>query len=201
MKVATGQPIASVLAAKPEEGERAMKMNSTAGLQQLIDREAIRELVLCYSRAIDRKDMALLRDLYTGDATDQHGPTFTGDAEAFYAMIENSLPQLPYTGHHVCNHMVNVEGDEGNGEVYALAWHYIPDPGNSGQMLNDIQIVRYIDNYRRCADAKWRFSRRLVTFELHTAQPFTGDGLLVSGPDDPSYEVCKHALFQRGPRP
>ena len=25
-------------------------------IQQLIDREAIRDLVLCYSRAIDRKD-------------------------------------------------------------------------------------------------------------------------------------------------
>jgi len=169
-------------------------------LQKLIDKDAIRELVLCYSRAIDRKDVELLRDLYTEDATDSHGTSFDGPAGAYCDFIARSLPYMQYSGHHVCNHLIGVEGDAGNGEVYALAYHYIPDQKNSGHWLEDFMAVRYIDNYRRCTDGKWRFSKRVVTYDLHTVRPFEGDGLLGTSAVDPSYEVCKPRLFQRGPR-
>lgn len=169
-------------------------------LQQLIDKDAIRDLVLRYSRAIDRKDVELLRDLYTEDATDTHGTSFDGPADAYCDFIARSLPYMQYSGHHVCNHMVSVEGDEGNGEVYALAYHYIPDREMPGKWVEDFMAVRYIDNYRRCADGKWRFSKRVVTYDLHIVRPFDGDGLLGSSPVDPSYEVCTQRFFQRGPR-
>lgn len=169
-------------------------------LHKLIDKNAIRDLVLCYSRAIDRKDVELLRDLYTEDATDTHGTTFDGPAGAYCDFIARSLPYMQYSGHHVCNHLISVEGDTGNGEVYALAYHYIPDQKNPGNWLEDFMAVRYIDNYRRCADGKWRFSKRVVTYDLHTVRPFEGDGLLGTSAVDPSYEVCKQRLFQRGPR-
>ncbi|MEO6094040.1 MAG: nuclear transport factor 2 family protein [Novosphingobium sp.] len=167
-------------------------------LRQLIDKDAIRELVLCYSRAIDRKDVALLRDLYTDDATDSHGDSFDGSAEDYCTFIERALPYMPYSGHHVCNHLVSVEGDEGNGEVYALAYHVVPAP--DGGQEEDFMAVRYIDNYRRCTDGKWRFSRRVVTYDLQIRRPFTGGGLLGLGDKDPSYEVCPQPLFQRGAR-
>lgn len=167
-------------------------------LQQFIDKDAIRDLVLCYSRAIDRKDVELLKDLYTEDATDTHGDSFDGPAEDYCKFIEASLPHMPYSGHHVCNHMISVDGDEGNGEVYALAYHVIPN--RDGDREEDFMAVRYIDNYRRCADGKWRFSKRVVTYDMHIVRPFDGDGLLGSSPVDPSYEVCKQRFFQRGPR-
>ncbi|MBU6268285.1 MAG: nuclear transport factor 2 family protein [Sphingomonadales bacterium] len=171
-----------------------------AAIQTLLDKEAIRELVLLYSRAIDRKDVALLRDLYTDDATDTHGTSFDGPADAYCDFIEKSLPYMNYSGHHACNHLISVEGDEGNGEVYAIALHYIPDQKNPGQMIEDFMAVRYIDNYRRCADGKWRFSKRVITYDMHMTRPFDGDGLLGTSPVDPSYGVCAQRLFQRGPR-
>ena len=171
-----------------------------AAMQTLLDKEAIRELVLCYSRAIDRKDIALLRDLYTEDATDSHGDSFDGSAQDYCKFIEASLPHMPYSGHHVCNHMISVAGGEGNGEVYALAYHVIPDQSGGGGHEEDFMAVRYIDNYRRCTDGKWRFSRRVVTYDLQIRRPFTGGGLLGLGDKDPSYEVCPQRLFQRGPR-
>jgi ketosteroid isomerase-like protein len=170
------------------------------GLQKLIDKDAIRDLVLCYSRAIDRKDVELLRDLYTDDATDTHGTSFDGPADAYCEFIAQALPHMNYSGHHVCNHMVSVEGDVGNGEVYCLAIHYIPDQKNPGKMIEDFMTVRYIDNYRRCADGKWRFSKRVVTYDMHIERPFDGDGLLGSSEVDPSYLELKQRFFQRGPR-
>ena len=169
-----------------------------SALQTLIDREAIRDLVLCYSRAIDRKDVELLRDLYTEDATDSHGDSFDGPANAYCDFIERSLPHMPYSGHHVCNHMISVNGDEGCGEVYALAFHVIPTA--SGEREEDFMCVRYIDNYRRCANGTWRFSKRVVTYDMQLRRPFTGGGLMGLGAADPSYEVCTDRFFQRGPR-
>jgi ketosteroid isomerase-like protein len=172
----------------------------TDRLQELLDKEDIRTLVLLYSRAIDRKDPALLRDLYTEDATDSHGTSFDGPADAYCDFIERALPHMPYSGHHVCNHLISVDGDEGNGEVYAIALHYIPDRATPGAMIEDFMAVRYIDNYRRCADGKWRFSKRVVTYDMHMTRPFDGDGLLGTSPVDPSYAVCLQRLFQKGAR-
>jgi ketosteroid isomerase-like protein len=175
-------------------------MHSDPAIQQLIDREAIRDLVLCYSRAIDRKDPQLLRDLYTEDATDSHGDSFDGPADKFCEFIEASLPHMTYSGHHACNHMIAIDGDRAEGEVYALAFHVLPDRDNPGGQIEDFMCVRYIDNYRRCADGKWRFTKRVVTYDMQLQRPFTGKGLMGLGAADPSYEVCRLPFFQRGMR-
>ncbi len=167
-------------------------------LRTLLDKEAIRELVLLYSRAIDRQDSGLLRDLYTEDATDTHGDTFDGRAADYCAFIEGAFPHMPYSGHHVCNHLVAVEGDRGCGEVYALAWHLIPT--REGGREEDMMAVRYIDDYRRCRDGRWRFSKRVVSYDLRIRRPFDGGGVLGLGAADPSYDLCPSALFKRGPR-
>jgi ketosteroid isomerase-like protein len=167
-------------------------------LQVLIDREAIRDLVLCYSRAIDRKDIALLRDLYTDDATDTHGDSFAGNAEDYCKFIEGALPHMPYSGHHVCNHMIDIKGDQGWGEVYCLAFHVLPTA--TGDREEDFMCVRYMDNYRRCQDGKWRFAKRVVTYDMQLRRPFTGGGLMAPGAADPSYQECTSPFFQRGAR-
>lgn len=167
-------------------------------LQALIDKDDIRELVLLYSRAIDRQDIELLRDLYTEDATDTHGDSFDGSAQDYCAFIARSFPHLPYSGHHVCNHLIAVEGDEASGEVYALAWHLIPTRESAHE--EDFMAVRYVDNYRRCADGRWRFSRRVVTYDFKLRRPFDGGGTFGQREKDPSYAVCTQRLFRRGAR-
>jgi ketosteroid isomerase-like protein len=176
-----------------------MTLDTTA-LQRLIDKDAIRDLVLGYSRAIDRKDIALLRDLYTVDATDSHGDSFDGGAKEYCDFIERALPHMPYSGHHVCNHLISVDGDEGNGEVYALAYHLIPDREHPGGFIEDFMCVRYIDRYRREADGQWRFAKRVVTYDVQTKRPFDGKFRNMLERIDPSYEVCSQRAFQKGPR-
>lgn len=172
-----------------------------AALQTLLDKEAIRELVLLYSRAIDRKDPDLLHDLYTEDATDTHGTDYSGSAEGFCAFMDASWPYLRFSGHHACNHLISVDGHVACGEVYAIAEHCLPDAANPGQWVEDFLIVRYLDNYRRCADGKWRFSKRKVVYDMHVTRPFHGDGDLGgNGGLDPSYGELPLRLFARGAR-
>ena len=58
-----------------------------AALARLIAKDEIRDLALLYSRAIDRKDVELLRDLYTEDATDTHGDSFDGPQKDYCDFI------------------------------------------------------------------------------------------------------------------
>jgi ketosteroid isomerase-like protein len=172
-----------------------------AALQALIDKDAIRDLVLLYSRAIDRKDGALLRDLYTEDATDTHGTDFSGTASEFCTFMDSSWPHLRYSGHHACNHLIEVQGDVACGEVYAIAEHCLPDAAKPDAWIEDFLIVRYLDTYRRCEDGKWRFSKRKVVYDMHIKRPFNGDGDLgSSGAIDPSYGELPMRLFARGAR-
>src|ERR1700722_4491047 len=127
----------------------------------LVAKEEIRELVMLYSRGCDRNDMELLRTLYASDATDSHDRTFDGPANQYIDFLERSLPHLRYSGHHVCNHLISVDPQrrEGEGEVYALAWHIYPD--RQGGLVEDFMCVRYIDRYRK-VDDRWRFAQRVV---------------------------------------
>ena len=175
-------------------------MSLDPALQSLIDKDAIRDLVLAYSRAIDRKDIRLLRDLYTADATDDHGDSFSGPATDYCDFIAKALPFIPYSGHHVCNHLISVDGDEACGEVYAFALHLIPDRQSPGALIEDFMAVRYIDNYRREGDGKWRFSKRIVTYDVQIQRPFDGKFRDMLKGADPSYAVCTHPAFQPGAR-
>jgi hypothetical protein len=164
-------------------------------LATLVAKEEIRELALLYSRGVDRKDAALLRTLYTQDATDTHGDTFDGNAEDYVQFLERSFPYMPYSGHHVCNHLVSVDGDEGEGELYALAYHVIPD--GKGGFVEDFMCVRYLDRYRK-DDGRWRFSQRVVTYDLRSRRPISAPNAAES--EDPSFTALKSRLFARGPR-
>jgi ketosteroid isomerase-like protein len=168
-------------------------------LDTLIAKEAIRELVLHYSRGVDRKDVALLRDLYTADATDTHGDSFDGPAEAYCDFLEASMPYMRYSGHHVCNHLISVTGDSGEGEVYALAYHVIPD--GQGGWTEDFMAVRYIDRYARESDGKWRFAKRVVTYDMRVRRLYEHPvGEATDPAADPSYTELMASVFGRGKR-
>lgn len=167
-------------------------------LNTLIAKDEIRELALLYSRGVDRKDGPLLRTLYTEDATDTHGDTFDGSAKDYVDFLERSFPYMPYSGHHVCNHLISVNGNEGNGEVYAIAYHIIPD--GKGGWLEDLMSVRYIDNYRKEHDNRWRFAKRVVTYDMRNRRPIAAPDTNKVADGDPSYAELKSRLFARGER-
>ena len=168
-------------------------------LQVLIAKDAIRELAQLYSRGVDRKDIDLLKTLYTKDATDHHGSHFDGSADAYIDFLAKSLPHIHVGGHFICNHLISViDAANAEGEVYALAYHYIPD--GKGGSLRDVAGVRYIDRYRQ-ENSRWFFAKRVVSFDFRDVKPVPNPATPAGNPaDDPSYATLTSRLFARGAR-
>jgi hypothetical protein len=174
-------------------------------MQLLIDKDAIRDLVLRYSRGVDRQDFALLRSLYTQDAVeDNHAGLFTGSAEAYVDWLESSLPRVAMTTHAVQNHLIVVEDEiHAQGEVYVLAYHRLPAEG--GGWFDQIHGSRYLDHYEK-RNGRWLFARRSVAIDWKRRGPSSWDsdhldvlGMPLGTHDaaDPSYHILENMHFAR----
>ena len=168
-----------------------------SALAVLLAKDEIRELAMLYARGVDRKDAALLRTLYTHDATDTHGDSFDGSAEEYVKFLERAFPHMRYSGHHICNHLISVDGDQGEGEVYAIAMHVIPD--GQGGWQEDLMCVRYLDRYR-CEGGRWRFAQRTVTYDFRNRRPVAVAGTAPDPARDASLTALTSRLFAAGPR-
>lgn len=165
--------------------------------QLMMDKEAIRELALLYCRGVDRKDYALLRTLYTKDGTDTHGRHFDGPADEYVDFLEQALQTARIGAHYLCNHLIEVDGDQAQGEVYALGFHQMPD--EAGKMHEEFVGVRYLDHYRK-ENGQWRFASRNVMFDLESIKPITSTAPVPVPEDDSSYHDLTARAFNRGER-
>lgn len=149
--------------------------DDSAVLQRLWAKEAIRDLVLRYCRAIDRKDYAALAALYHHDATDDHGVMFCGLASDFIDWLPGMLDTMEATVHSVSNHLIRVNGDTAVGEVYCHAYHrYLGETGMEELLIGG----RYLDRYEQ-RQGEWRFSHRKIVADWNELRPSRTD---FSGP-------------------
>lgn len=179
-------------------------------LRRLRERQAIVELVECYSRAVDRRDFALLESLYTEDGIDDHAGLYCGPVAGFVAWLEQALEGVDATTHHVHNATLAFDDDDpdaAEGEIYVSAYNRLRDPDGSLSELE--QGLRYLDHYRRDAARGWRFARRTVVCDWARHGPafwdpahplLAGKRFGHGGADDPSYAVLESPVFARGPR-
>lgn len=179
---------------------------NAASIQALLDKEAIRELVLKYCRAADRHDSEAMRALYFDDALDDHGSYFSGLAMEFIDKLPEIQAPMQILHHNVTTHNIELDPQNPNyaeGEVYILAMHQATTP--DGELIDFIIGGRYLDKYEK-RDGVWKFSHRAILADwckLAAPSDITLDdgiiaGALVGKPGtaDPSYDFF--SLFKRG---
>jgi ketosteroid isomerase-like protein len=136
--------------------------NSTLLLEQLLDREAIRECMYRYCRGIDRQDEAALRSAYWPDATDRHGP-YQGSASGF---IDWALDKLATQGersvHNITNLSITLHGAQAAVETYFLALQR--DRDATGTAREVFLAGRYVDRFEKRGD-EWRIAARTVVYD------------------------------------
>ncbi len=158
-------------------------------VKDLIEKEAIRELLLRYCHAVDRKDYEMLRSTYFEDAYDDHG-SFKGSRDEFVTWVERRHEHIDQSMHFIGNCLIEVAGDVAFAETYCLGLQQLgPGADETRQMYDDgidddasryLTVgCRYADRIEK-RDGEWRIAHRTVIIEsvrVHREPqiPFHGD--------------------------
>ncbi|MEM9706909.1 MAG: nuclear transport factor 2 family protein [Pseudomonadota bacterium] len=144
---------------------------------RLAAKDEIRDLVLRYCRAIDRRNFDALPPLFSVDALDDHGAYYQGPAAGFIEALPEIMAPMKVTSHQVFNHLIALEGDHAEGEVYVQAFHHYDD--ENGDPIDATVGGRYLDKYCR-EEGVWRFCHRKIVLDWNAIGPSRCDW------DDPS---------------
>ncbi len=165
-----------------------------AAVQALLDKQSICELLMRYSRAMDRRDWDLAKAVYWPDAVDDH-IQYRGDVAGFIEHAANFLVDMP-TMHLLGNILIDLEGaNRAFSETYFHAYHDIP--GEGGRQ-NLILWGRYLDSHEK-RGGEWKISSRTLALDAYSTTPGTSDwangmfsGIRTRGgekPHDPLYRL------------
>jgi 3-phenylpropionate/cinnamic acid dioxygenase small subunit len=128
-------------------------------VQELLDRQAIHDVVLRYARGLDRHDHEIYASVYHEDGIDRHGE-FIGRRDEFVKWgIDLLASEWDAHTHFITNHRVDIDGDVAHSECYALFAQRRRD-----RPVVDIGGARYIDRLER-RNGEWRVAARECVIE------------------------------------
>jgi len=164
-----------------------------AEIRTLLDRAQIHDVLMRYSRGVDRGDGELVLSVFHPDAT-----LDMGRAPMAPASLAEGITKMVATGtmHFIGNEYVEVDGDSASGETYFISYATITT--DSGKPATRTRAGRYLDRWER-RDGEWRILRRLLVEEWSrvdelpapTAPPPGRVGL--RSKDDPVYSFGAEA--------
>ncbi|MET0240768.1 MAG: nuclear transport factor 2 family protein [Sphingobium sp.] len=180
-----------------------MDATMEARLQEMIDREDIRQVMLRYARGLDRMDAQLARSCYFDDAIEDHG-RFVGFPDDFIAYAANVSRLYLSTQHSITNHWCDLDGDDAWCETYYIFTGIASDPPHF------MSTGRYVDHFQR-RDGEWRIAGRVTvvegTFDLPDSAvtaalpPVYGPGETDPATRDRSDVSYRRPLHPRPPKP
>jgi hypothetical protein len=136
--------------------------------RQLLDKDAIRDVLTRVSRGVDRLDPETLRGAYWPDAQ-VYSCFFDGPIEAFIGWLQSAFPLREIgASHNICNVKIDVDGDTAWGETYFLGSSENRPEG--GEPFNNISSGRYLDRFEKRGD-EWRIRQRTFVYEWTARLP------------------------------
>jgi len=139
-------------------------MSQDHAIQQLLDKQAITEVLYRYARSCDRADEELMHSCFHADSTHRHG-RYDGPSRDFVGFAMGIIRGTKLERHQITNVMIELDGDTAFSECQYEAYHRQPNP-DTGEDEDYFQGGRFIDRLER-RDGEWRIAARigLVDFE------------------------------------
>jgi 3-phenylpropionate/cinnamic acid dioxygenase small subunit len=131
------------------------------GLQALLDRAAIHDLLMQYARGVDHRDLELVASCFAADAV-YDGSLGSGGIDVVLAALRERMPRYRTTMHFLTNPLIAVQGDTATCETYALVYHRLESEDDAEDFIVG---VRYLDELARRAEG-WRIVCRRTAMEF-----------------------------------
>jgi len=128
---------------------------------ELLDKQAVHEVMLRYLRGVDRLDPDLIQSAYHPDAEDDHGGKFFSGAGIGEAIVPLVAELFASTVHLLGNHLVDLQGDVAYSESYVLGYYTAVD--EQGDYIL-VRALRYVDELVKTA-GEWKIKRRRLIRE------------------------------------
>jgi ketosteroid isomerase-like protein len=133
----------------------------------LIEKDAIRDVIYRYCRAVDRCDRELMKACYWPDARDNHG-FYCGNAHSFTDYVIPVLEQALSTTHAISNIILELDGDRACGESYVHVTHRLAR--HDGTLVDNKSNCRYIDLFER-RNGEWKILFRAAVVDSTYDEP------------------------------
>lgn len=129
-------------------------------IQQLLDREAIRNCVARLARGEDRRSADLIRSCWWPDATFDYG-VHNGDFAAYLAWVVPGAEAIKDTQHVIGQSYIELAGEQAKAETHVASYHRI----DMGAGDRDTCIGgRYLDTFAQ-RDGDWRIADRVMLYD------------------------------------
>lgn len=126
-------------------------------LQELRDREAIREVIHRYCQAVDRCDLEMLKSCYHPDGYDDHG-FFAGNAHEFAEYVIPCLARIDSSMHAITNTRFKFDGKRA---ACTSQWSVIHRLKNEDGFTDFWHQGRYLDVFEK-RDHEWKILHRVI---------------------------------------
>ena len=133
-------------------------------IRQLLDRQAIWDAIISYTRGMDRLDPELVIKAFHPDAKDDHGVVVGNREEIAESGMTMHGAENRKTHHCLTNHYCELDGDVAHTETYFVYF------GAQEEGPTDVLGGRYLDDMER-RDGEWRIANRLCFIEWSSYLP------------------------------
>ena len=125
-------------------------------LRELLDKQAITDVLWRYCRGMDRMDRELTLSCWHPGGTDDHSPLFKGTARGFLDWLWPIHAAMTATRHFVSNMTIELNGDRAATESYWYVHLRVPRDGDVYDIVGD---GRYLDRFEKI-DGVWAIRHR-----------------------------------------
>jgi ketosteroid isomerase-like protein len=140
------------------------KLRKPMTLQDLIDREEIRDVIMRYCRSVDRVDFELMRSCFHPNAAvDFPDDVFIGNVDGFINFLKGELATFKRSSHFVGNLLIELAGDIAHVETYLVGY---VESMPAHKWKGDFVIVwgRYLHRFER-RDGVWLIAHHQLSLD------------------------------------
>lgn len=130
--------------------------NLVNALGELLDREAIREVIHRYCQAVDRCDLDMLKGCYHPDGFDDHG-FYAGNAHAFAEYVIPCLEAVESSVHAITNTRIKLDGNRAS---CSSQWSVIHRLKHKKGFTDFWHQGRYLDVFEK-REGEWKILHRI----------------------------------------